>query len=88
VKRIVVGWSYENTALYIRLKEWSHKDTKFVVSDYYQHLRSVPLDIEVWVIGPEWKYSLADWHDILDVLAMANHPYHYGDTDWLLGVER
>jgi hypothetical protein len=84
---VVVGWSYENTRLFVQLKEWEFRRTRIVSTNYYQALRGVR-DVEVWLIGPEWKFRPSDLVDILGALDLQNLTYKYGETDWLLGVQR
>jgi ABC-type Fe3+-hydroxamate transport system substrate-binding protein len=86
-RRIVVGWSYENARLFVQLREWDFRDTQIVTTEYYSALRAVR-NVEVWLIGPEWHFRPQALTDIYDLLNLQGLPYRYGETDWLLGVNR
>lgn len=79
----MVGWSYENARLFAQLKGWKFRDTVIVSTEYYSALRAMR-NIEVWLVGPEWKFRSHDLTDIYYVLQTQGLTYHYGDTDWLL----
>lgn len=84
IKRVVIGWDYTNARLFCHLKGWDHRETKLVSTDYFRALRGLGPHVELWVVGPEWRYSLHDWHEIMDVMSALNKSYSYGDTDWLV----
>ena len=81
MRRVVVGWSYDNARLYCQLRKWSFRDTKIVSTEYLSGLRAIR-DYEVWILGPEWKFRRDDFIDIINILASQNKPYHYGETDF------
>jgi hypothetical protein len=87
VRRVVVGWSYDNARLFVQLREWPFRDTQIVTTEYYSALRGIR-NTEVWLVGPEWHYRPSALTDIYDVLTAQGLTYRYGETDWLLKVDR